>query len=223
MVIGQGDGSPGTPRRGSAGARGTARLLSSLAAGVVVGVAVGVPLSWQVGLLAGWMAAAGLFVGWLGATIWPMDAARTATHACSEDAGRAVSDSVLLVAAVASLGAVALVLIGPSSTSKGVEAALSVVSVVLAWATVHTMFTTRYARLYYTGHAGGIDFNDPEPPRYVDFGYLAFTIGMTYQVSDTSLQNGVMRSTALRHALLSYLFGVGIIATMINLVASLAK
>ena len=61
------------------------------------------------------------------------------------------------------------------------------VSVILSWATVHTVFTLRYARLYYAG-GGGIDFNDDrDPPAYTDFAYLAFTIGMTYQVSDTSI------------------------------------
>ena len=68
-----------------------------------------------------------------------------------------------------------------------------------------------------------MDFNDEHLRQYSDFAYLAFAIGMTFQVSDTNLTNSVMRATALRHALLSYLFGVGIIATMINLVAGLSK
>jgi uncharacterized membrane protein len=88
---------------------------------------------------------------------------------------------------------------------------------------VHTVFTLRYANLYYSGKAGGIDFNQPDLPTYTDFAYLAFTIGMTFQVSDTSLRSGIIRRTALRHALLSYLFGTGILATTINLVASLSS
>jgi uncharacterized membrane protein len=93
----------------------------------------------------------------------------------------------------------------------------------LAWAAIHTVFTTRYARLYYRGTSGGIDFNEKEAPRYSDFAYLAFTIGMTYQVSDTDLKTKEIRATALRQALLSYLFGVVIIAAMINLIAGLGK
>jgi len=102
-------------------------------------------------------------------------------------------------------------------------AALSLASVALAWATVHTLFTTRYARLYYTGPDGGIDFNEADPPRYADFAYVAFTIGMTFQVSDTDLRTDEIRRTALRHALLSYVFGVVVIATTINLVAGLGR
>jgi uncharacterized membrane protein len=68
-----------------------------------------------------------------------------------------------------------------------------------------------------------VDFNDESKPRYSDFAYLAFTIGMTFQVSDTALYSNEIRRTALRHALLSYLFGTGILATTINLVASLTS
>jgi uncharacterized membrane protein len=46
---------------------------------------------------------------------------------------------------------------------------------------------------------------------------------MTFQVSDTALKGSTIRATALRHALLSYLFGAFIIAVTINLVAGLAK
>jgi uncharacterized membrane protein len=85
---------------------------------------------------------------------------------------------------------------------------------------VHTVFTLRYARLYYTPPAGGIDFNEADPPGYVDFAYLAFTLGMTFQVSDTDLTAKPVRHLALRHALISYLFGAVILGLAINVVAS---
>ena len=81
---------------------------------------------------------------------------------------------------------------------------MTVGSVALAWASVHTVFTTRYARIYYTGPDEGVDFNEDDPPRYSDFAYLAFTIGMTFQVSDTDLKTKEVRATAFKHALLSY-------------------
>ncbi len=212
-------------RRGPAvGPSATVRVVASLATGIAVGVPVSVPLSWQLGLLLGWMAAAALFTVWMWVTIVPLDAQETARHAEREDTGRGTSDVLVLMAAVASLAAVALLLAaGASGPRKDLDAALGVTSVALAWATVHTLFTTRYAKLYYTGPDGGIDFNEPGPPRYTDFAYLAFTIGMTFQVSDTPLQTSDIRRTALRHALLSYVFGAVVIATTINLVAGLGK
>ena len=201
------------------------RLLCCLCVGVVVGVAVSLRWSWQVGILIGWMAAALVFLTWIWITIWPMDAPATASHAAREDSGRALTDVAVLVAAVASLGAVGLFLAAGSATQVGrdVQAGMSVVSIALAWAAVHTIFTVRYARLYYTGPVGGVDFNEQDRARYSDFAYLAFTIGMTYQVSDTDLSTRQIRATALRHALLSYLFGAIIIAAAINLVAGLAR
>ena len=97
----------------------------------------------------------------------------------------------------------------------------------LSWTLVQTLFTLRYAELYYgTGRAGGsrvggIDFNQSRPPQYTDFAYLATSLGMTYQVSDTALENHGIRAEALKHSLLSYLFGTIILATTINLVVGL--
>jgi uncharacterized membrane protein len=77
-----------------------------------------------------------------------------------------------------------------------------------------------YARLYYD--AGGLRF-DVGPPDYRDFAYVAFTIGMTYQVSDTAIVTKAIRRVALRHTLLSYLFGAVIGATVINVVVRLVS
>jgi len=191
--------------------------------GVAAGAIVTFTVGWRYGLLAGWMVAALVFLTWIWLDIARMDAPTTAAHAVREDSGRKTSDALVVVAAVASLGAVALLLSSGSSSGQDLQALLSVSSVALAWASVHTMYTTRYAHLYYTDEDGGIDFNEDDPPTYVDFAYLAFTIGMTFQVSDTDLKTKVIRATALRHALLSYLFGAIIVATTINLVAGLAK
>jgi uncharacterized membrane protein len=81
----------------------------------------------------------------------------------------------------------------------------------------------RYAKLYYVDDNGGVSFNQDEPPQYTDFAYLAFTLGATFQVSDTNLEKHNIRVTVLRHALLSYLFGSVILAATVNLVAGLAN
>jgi uncharacterized membrane protein len=153
-----------------------------------------------------------------------MNAVACSEHALREDPSHALADSVILVAAIAELASVGLILIKVASAHGGMKAFLltiGVLSVVLAWGAVHTVFTLRYARIYYAAPDGGIDFNEKSPPDYVDFAYLAFTIGMTFQVSDTDLTSKAVRRTALRHALISYLFGAVIIGLVINVVASL--
>ena len=77
--------------------------------------------------------------------------------------------------------------------------------------------------LYYSGKKGGIDFHSDEDPCYLDFAYMAFTIGMTFQVSDTDIHSGAVRRAVLRHALISYIFGTVIVATMVSVVAGLGK
>ena len=101
--------------------------------------------------------------------------------------------------------------------------AVGLLSVVLSWTVVHTVFMLRYARAYYSVPAGGIQFNESEPPTYLDFSYLSFTIGITYQVSDTDITSKPIRRVALQHALLSYLFGAVLLAIAINVVAALFK
>ncbi len=98
--------------------------------------------------------------------------------------------------------------------------AVALLTVVVSWTLVNTVFTLHYAHLYYTEPHGGVEFADEEgPPDYRDFAYVAFTVGMCYQVSDTTLSTRHMRRTALRHAIIAYIFGVVIVATTINIIA----
>lgn len=196
-----------------------------LATGVVSGGVAALWTPWQVSVLIGWCCAALSLIVVVWIEILPADADRTRQLSTIEDSSRAFTDLVLVTASTASLIGVGFVLLKGGNTSGLATAGittLAVASVALAWATVHTVFTLRYAHLYWSAH-DGVDFNQEAEPDYHDFAYLAFTIGMTYQVSDTDLTTRVMRRTALRHALLSYIFGVAIIAVTINVVASLAK
>jgi uncharacterized membrane protein len=208
----------------ASGASAATRVATAAAAGACAGALASLPGSWQIGTLVGWDVAAGIYVAWTWATVWHRDPAATARLALREDPGRAVADALLLVASVASVLAVALAITAGSVGGPGerdLRAGLAVASVALSWTVVQTVFTSHYARLYYTRPAGGVDFNQDTPPRYADFAYLAFTVGMTFQVSDTSLQSPALRAAALRQALLSYLLGAVILATTINLVAGL--
>jgi uncharacterized membrane protein len=210
------------PVRGDRSAR--LEVLVPVAIGAAVAVTAALLHSPAVGLLLGWDSVAVLYIGGLGFVLLGRDAEQTARRATTTDPDRVATDVALLTAAVASLVTVAFVLIRAphdGSAREFVQVGFGVASVVVSWAMVHILYTLRYAALYYGRPGGGIDFNSVEPPTYRDFAYLAFTVGMTFQVSDTVLHSTVLRRTVLRQALLSYLFGTGILATTINLVASL--
>jgi uncharacterized membrane protein len=199
--------------------------------GVVVGVAAavlqGVFAAPDAAPLVGWDALALTYVCLTWWRIWPLDAEETERRATRHDATRTVSYALLLAAAFASLAAVGVVLF-QAQQSKGtaeiLRVALGVGSVVVSWALIHTTFTLHYARKYYSDEGGaGVDFNQNEPPRYSDFAYLAFTIGMTFQVSDTALTNSAIRRVALFHAMMSYSLATVILASAVNLIAGLSQ
>jgi uncharacterized membrane protein len=209
---------------------GTARRRVVLVAvlGLVVGIVVGLLYRVVVAPLVGYDAATLVYLGYVWWRIWPLDAEGTAELALAEDPTHPTADVTLLSAAVVSLGAVAWAIVRSHSShgaTRGIEIGLGIASIALSWLLVHTIFTLKYARLYYGGAPqaeGGVEFEHEVRPPYSDFAYLAFTIGMTFQVSDTDLQSAEYRRLALRHALLSYLFGAVILASAINLVAGLA-
>ena len=193
--------------------------------GVVFAAAMSMS-AWQVAWLVGWDAAAVAMVAGALRLVVGCDSEGTAASSENADPPRLGADVLLVAAGVASLAGIGLALLKAAKVggaAQGWITALAVVSVVLSWAVVQTVFTLHYARLYYF-HGGGIDFNnDGENPDYWDFAYLAVTIGMTYQVSDTNLTTKVMRRTATRQGLLSYVFGTFVVAMTINVVAGLIR
>lgn len=208
------------------GASSRSRLLVAVVVGVLAAGATLAAGAVSAAALVGWDAVAVMFTASVWLTVRRYDAPTTARHALRDNPSRPAADTVVLVAAVASLLAVAVVLVDAGNATGGAKVAdlaLGVTSVVVSWTLVHTIFALNYARLYYQEPVGGVDFNSQDQPAYLDFAYLAFTIGMTFQVSDTQISRTDIRRAALRHALIAYLFGSVIIAVTINLVAGLSK
>jgi uncharacterized membrane protein len=196
-------------------------LLASVGVGVVLGAIVALAYDPLAGALVAWAVASLVFLGWTWTSIWPMDARDTSRVARREDPSRPLRDLVLLLLAVVSLLTVGLVIFR-AHDSGPVRLMLGVACVVGSWAVLHTIFILRYAGLYYSEPVGGIDFKQEPAPTYRDFAYVGFTVGMTFQVSDTDIRNATMRVAVLRHALLSFIFGAVILAVTINLLAGLS-
>jgi uncharacterized membrane protein len=199
-------------------------LLSALI-GLISGIIIGILVGWKYAPLAAWDIAAIIFLLWVWPVVFSTNAEQTARLALRENPDRTSADVLLVLASVVSLAAVGVLVAQAKSTGgtgQIIEVGLGVASVIVSWAVIHTVYTLKYARLFYKNQSG-IEFNDNAPPRYSDFAYLALTIGMTFQVSDTTLKSNEFRRLALRHALLSYLFGIVIVATIINLIAGLGR
>lgn len=193
---------------------------------VTVTVLTGLIGSWVFAPAVGWIAASGTYVVWVWLSVIRLGPEDTAGHATREDPTQAVADALLIIASLASVGAIALLLVESGNVTGGARFALAgaaLATVAASWCLVHILFTLRYAALYFGAGGTGIDFNQTDPPEYRDFAYLAFTLGMTYQVSDTNITATIMRRAVLRHALLSFLLGVIVIAATLNLIAALAR
>ncbi|MGT2426862.1 DUF1345 domain-containing protein [Amnibacterium kyonggiense] len=194
------------------------RLVVAVLAGAVGWVAAALSLGAEFGPVAGWIAAALLYLVWTWLAIGGMDADATRRHALREDPAAPVARVVLTIASLASLGGVAVLFLATTKKDDLLAAALGVLSVAASWVVVHSLYTLRYAAEYYSSPVGGIDFNQDEAPTYPDFAYVGFTLGMTYQVSDTTIRSSRIRRIVLEQSLLSYLLGAVVVATTVNLV-----
>lgn len=207
------------------------RVRVRLAIAVVIGMAVGalVPLKSDSGLLphllVGFVAAGVCFAGPLLVLVMRADADTTRRREDGEDPGARMSDIIVIVVGLVALGGVAVMLVGSSGgrTTQITDAVIGLGSVAVGWLCVHTVYTLRYARLYYSSPTPCIDFNQHDPPRYSDFAYFSFNLGMTYQVSDTALTSSGIRRVVLGHCVLAYVFGTVVIASAINLVVGIGS
>ncbi len=209
----------------------TASALERLVVVTVVGCIAGAIAArfapWPFAVLTGWDAAAAALVGSVWLTVGRFTAEETRDLATREDNSRIATSLILVTASIASLVGAGFA-IAPSGDDRPAERTalmvISAITVVLSWSVVHTVFALRYAHEYYTPPAGGIDFGGSgEDPDYQDFAYLSFTFGMTFQTSDAVIQSRRIRRTALRHALLAYLFGAVILAVVVNVIAGLLR
>jgi uncharacterized membrane protein len=222
MMVSNGASASERMRTASAGQRVAVAMLAGSVAGAVVSL-VTVP---SAAVLAGWDAAVVIYVFWVWFAVHRLDPGNTARVAKREDPSSTVAELVVLGAGTAVLAAVGLALVKAGQASGGMKAlmvTLGLLSVVLSWTVVHTVYALRYARAYYSDPPGGIDFNEAEPPTYTDFAYFAFTVGMTFQVADTNITSKTVRRITLHHALLSYLFGAVLLGLVINVVSTLLK
>jgi uncharacterized membrane protein len=193
---------------------------------VVVFVAAAPLLGWELGALAGWDVAGTLFLAVSWDIILRADSTMTRELATIEDPSRRTAALIILNSTMASLLAVAFTLAAADDQQgweRGAYVVASVLTVVLSWLVLNTLYTLRYADQYHGPNGPGVEFGGDtttdDPPDYRDFAYLAFTIGMCYQVSDQTIRTRHLRRTVLIHSVLSYAFGVVIIASSINVLA----
>jgi uncharacterized membrane protein len=205
------------------------RLVLGGLLGVLTGLILPGHWPWEAHALLGWATFCAVNLLRL-APLLRCSPGETRARATREDNTRVASAFLTLGAAVVSLVGVVFALHEAGQQkglTPGLLTGLAILTVVLSWLLVHSEYVLHYARRFYSDGGAGVQFvqrgaDGPlDDPTFMDFAYLSFTIGMTFQVSDTNLDTREMRRLLLGHAMISYLFSTVIIAVTINAVASL--
>jgi uncharacterized membrane protein len=155
----------------------------------------------------------------------------TSARASIEDPPRnLVLGVVLMSVAVALWAAVSILGRGPNvatSHEKAIAYGFGIAAVAIGWTLIHTMFTFRYAHLFYYDDDDdneadrGLLFPGTKDPNDFDFAYLSFGIGTTFQVSDVQITDRGIRRVVLFHSIVSFVYNSTILALLINIVSGL--
>lgn len=192
--------------------------------GLVSGLILKVYFNWEISLLMSWNAGAVTAMALMWFNFHPLTGEHTKKVVLTESIRYSFLDIVIIIASCVSLGVVAILV----TVGKGnpLELGVGLISIPISWSLVHAIYTFHYAELYYKKSygqkEGGVNFNNNELPSFWDFAYLSYTIGMTYQVSDTNFSTTSFRKVALGHAMISFLFNTVIISILVNFIADLA-
>jgi len=150
----------------------------------------------------------------------------------NQDSSRTLIFLFVLFAAFISVFAIIVLLQRTPNASKiglTYHILLAAAAVFCSWTLIHTLFTLRYAHLYYTypnedahircKNNAGLEFPGTTVPDYLDFAYFSFVLGMTFQVSDVQITSPDIRRLALLHGFLSFVYNTIIIALSINIIS----
>jgi uncharacterized membrane protein len=208
--------------------RALARVAIAAAVGVAAWLVVRERIPGLASALVGWDMGSLVLLTLQWTVVFSADAHLTRARAGAEDPGRTLVYVIVVITSATSLLAATLLVREARSLPPDlarVVAGLCLATVALAWTSTHTAFTFRYARLYYREDSegvGGVELPGKLPPTYFDFAYLAFTIGMCFQVSDVCITSRQIRRAALLHAVMSFGYNSAILAFVLQLVFGLA-
>ncbi|MBB3973586.1 DUF1345 domain-containing protein [Hansschlegelia beijingensis] len=195
------------------------RLASCALIGVLVGTVAGVIAPPSAAAVTGWDAAALAYTARVWWLLQPASAGEIQSWADREDEGRWALTLILTAAVGASFIAIFAMV---SDKSSATILSLAAFTIACSWTLLHTAFAAHYAHSAFARGADkpDIDFPGDEPPRFIDFAYYAFTVGMTFQVSDTATQSSEMRRLTLVHGVISFVFNTVIIAFSVSIGSS---
>ena len=202
------------------------RLWIATLAGVIVFCLL--PAEWAVmsRVLVAWNGGVMLFLGLMYRWMTSLSAEQICRRFIEEDESAAVVLILVSAAALLSLAAIVVVLATikqTTGTARTAHVVLAAITVVDSWLLVPTIFTSRYADLFYSASAEQRPLNFPNTtmPIFWDFVYFSFTIAAACQTADIATTQVSMRKLVVAHTLISFLFNASILGFAINVTAGL--
>jgi len=208
------------------------RFLAALAVGVAVALVV--PLEDAVPrVLAGWNAGGLVYLVLVGIKMWQAEVEGIKREASIERESRIVVLVVVIFGSIFTMLALFVQLMAIKSEQgidRTLSIGLSVLTIILSWLLIHTVFAVYYAHEFHSeakggsrGQGGGLKFPDDSTPDYLDFLYFSFVVGTTAQTSDVEVCSRAMRRVVMLHGILSFFFNTAVIALAVNLAAQLVQ
>ena len=176
---------------------------------------------WKDALTMAFDCAAAVFLVTLVPLLRDSSAATMRRHAAENDANRVlvlVITSILMLAVMAAISGE----LAPAKAGQPFAMIKLIGTLAAIWLFANSVYALHYAHEFYAsagpdkGDRGGIGFPGTRTPTYPDFAYFAFTLGMTFQTSDTAIGSPAIRRIALMHSLAAFVFNIGVIAFTIN-------
>ncbi len=154
-------------------------------------------------------------------------------NVAAQDEGQGFIVTFVLIAAAASLYAVALELSFAKDAhglAKDLRVALAIGTVALSWFMTQLIFALHYAHEYYAPDMttpdeddviGGLNFPGGQEPDNWDFVHFATVIGVASQTADIAFTKKRLRRIGTVHGIISFSFNTAVLALTINLLAGL--
>ncbi|MEP7130999.1 MAG: DUF1345 domain-containing protein [Sphingomicrobium sp.] len=209
-------------RRGIGNVVGPPRFLAFLLI-LLIGspLAAGALHGWALGAMAGFDAAALVFLFSCIPLLGTREAAAIREHAEANDANRGFLLALTGIVMMVLLIAIAAETVGhnPEPFTKG----LIIATLALAWLFSNIVYALHYAHLaYIRPKIGCLGFQFPRTPHpvYWDFVYFSFACGMAFATSDVEITETHVRKVVTMHCLAAFAFNIGALAFTINVLAS---
>jgi uncharacterized membrane protein len=210
--------------------RSRPRLFSSALVGILVVLVLAYSPDFKTAtrLILGWNTFALIYLALAGRMIFYSDHDKMRSRAQQQDEGRGTILALVVLAALATLGAI-IAQLGVVKDLQGwlryTHIGLAALTIATSWAFTHVMFALHYAHDFYVaqvrGKPVGLSFPGTDKPDYGDFLYFACIIGTSGQTADVSFTTSAMRRTGLLHCVLAFFFNTTLVALTINIASGL--